>query len=79
MENPRVSVVMAVYNGGRFLKAAIDSILAQTLEGFEFIIVDDGSTDDSGKLLDAYEDHRIVLRHKLRRNRQDQRRGCDEE
>jgi len=57
---PRVSVVMAVYNGERFLRQAIDSILSQTYTDFEFIIADDGSTDGTGKILGMYQDRRIV-------------------
>ncbi len=57
---PRVSVVMAVYNGERYLRGAVDSILAQTLSDLEFIIVDDGSTDETARILDAYADPRIV-------------------
>lgn len=44
---PRVSVVSSVYNGGPYFDRAIPGILAQTFEDFEFILVDDGSTDDS--------------------------------
>jgi glycosyltransferase involved in cell wall biosynthesis len=55
-----VSVVTAVYNGARFLRESIDSILAQTCDDFEFIIVDDGSTDDTRAVLDCYTDARIV-------------------
>ena len=44
---PFGSVVMSVYNGELFLKEAIDSILSQTYKKFEFIIIDDGSTDGS--------------------------------
>jgi glycosyltransferase involved in cell wall biosynthesis len=51
--NPRVSVVMAVHNGQAYLKEAVDSILRQSFSAFEFIIVDDGSTDRSGEILDA--------------------------
>jgi glycosyltransferase involved in cell wall biosynthesis len=51
---PRVSVVMAVYNGMRFAPAAIDSVLAQTFRDFELVIIDDGSTDETPVLLDAY-------------------------
>jgi|GEM_PF-903121 len=60
-KQPRTSVIMSVYNGSRFLKPAIDSILAQTSKDFEFIIIDDGSTDDSAKIIDSYEDTRIRL------------------
>jgi glycosyltransferase involved in cell wall biosynthesis len=44
---PRISVVMPVYNTGPFVAASVRSILAQTFTDFEFIIIDDGSTDDS--------------------------------
>lgn len=63
MTAPEVSVVMSVHNSSRFLQEAIDSILAQTYEDFEFIIVDDGSTDESGLILAEQTDDRIrVLR-----------------
>jgi hypothetical protein len=55
---------MPVYNGERFLRHAVDSILRQTYREFEFIIVDDGSTDGTARILDGYADRRIVrLRH----------------
>lgn len=50
---PAISVAMSVYNNAPFLRAAIDSILAQTFGDFEFLIVDDGSTDGSGAIIDA--------------------------
>ena len=56
---PEISVVMCVYNGERFLKDAIDSILAQTFSNFEFIIWDDGSTDGSKSIIESYTDDRI--------------------
>lgn len=59
--NPAVSVVMSVYNGERFLREAIDSILNQTFTDFEFIIVNDGSTDGTGEILESYRDERIIL------------------
>jgi len=56
---PKVSVVMSVYNGERYLREAIDSILCQTYTDFEFIIVDDGSQDDTPRILSGYKDKRI--------------------
>jgi glycosyltransferase involved in cell wall biosynthesis len=60
---PPISVLLAVYNGGRYLRAAVDSILTQTLADFEFIIIDDGSTDGSSAVLAEYaaKDSRIRL------------------
>lgn len=61
MENPPLlSVLMPVYNGREFLKPAIDSILAQTFRDFELIIVNDGSTDDTQRIIESYKDSRIV-------------------
>ena len=58
---PLVSVVMPVYNGEKYLAEAIESILQQTFTDFEFIIVDDGSTDGSAAIIEAYakQDSRI--------------------
>ena len=50
---------MSVYNGARYLGEAIDSILGQTYRDFEFLIIDDGSTDDS--IINGYQDPRIRL------------------
>jgi Glycosyl transferase family 2 len=58
---PTVSVVMAVYNGSRHLRAAIESTLRQTYGDFEFIIIDDGSTDHSRDIVASYADGRIRL------------------
>lgn len=60
---PTVSVVMPVYNRARMLPRSISSILAQTLDDFEFIIVDDGSTDNTWAVLKEFEstDSRIIL------------------
>jgi len=56
-----VSVVMSVFNGGELLAAAVESVLAQTFTDFEFIIIDDGSTDRSVEVLHGYNDPRIIL------------------
>jgi glycosyltransferase involved in cell wall biosynthesis len=61
-----VSVVMSVYNGQAFLSEAIESILGQTLREFEFVVIDDGSTDRTAEILGEYasRDGRLrVLRH----------------
>ncbi|MBD2002388.1 MULTISPECIES: glycosyltransferase family 2 protein [Cyanophyceae] len=62
---PLVSVLMAVYNGERYLAAAINSILNQTFTNFEFIIINDGSTDNTINILSQYQksDHRIHIYH----------------
>jgi glycosyltransferase involved in cell wall biosynthesis len=63
---PRISVVMAVYNGSRFLKEAVESILSQTMTDFEFLIVDDASTDETPVILRELadrDDRVLVLRN----------------
>jgi glycosyltransferase involved in cell wall biosynthesis len=69
MKAPSISVVMAVYNNMPFLQLAVESILRQTYRDFEFIIIDDGSTDGGGEVLEemAHRDSRIQL--KRRENR----------
>jgi glycosyltransferase involved in cell wall biosynthesis len=57
---PRVSVLMCVYNGGPYLRQAVESILGQTFGDFEFIVVDDYSTDGSVETLKSYDDPRLV-------------------
>lgn len=58
---PRASVLMPVFNDGPYVKAAIDSILSQTFENFELIIVNDGSTDNTQDVLQSYKDPRLKL------------------
>lgn len=58
-----ISVVMAVYNGGLYLQDAIHSILQQTYKNFEFIIVNDGSTDHTKQILDQLDDERVRVIH----------------
>ncbi len=59
----KLSVIMPVYNGQDFVSKAIESILGQTFSDFEFIIINDGSTDRTLKILESYQkkDKRIVL------------------
>lgn len=56
-----VTVLMAVYNGGNYLKEAIESVLNQTYKDFEFLIVDDCSTDNTCGIIQGYSDSRIRL------------------
>jgi len=62
-KDPLVSVVMSVYNGHIKLSETIDSVLSQTLENFEFILIDDGSTDCALEILKEYKekDPRVLL------------------
>lgn len=57
---PVISVLMCVYNGELYLKQAVESILSQTYRQLEFVVVNDGSTDATGEMLDSYKDPRIV-------------------
>ena len=58
---PLITVLMPVYNGAKYLNEAIDSILNQTFSDFEFLIIDDGSTDQSIDQIMLYDDPRIQL------------------
>ena|GEM_PF-854935 len=59
--HPVVSVVMTTYNHERFIRAAIESCLAQTFEDFELIVVNDGSTDGTEAIVRSFQDPRLVL------------------
>jgi glycosyltransferase involved in cell wall biosynthesis len=60
---PRVTVLMPVFNGEKYLSQAIDSILQQSYTDFEFVIINDGSTDQTQQILETYKDPRIRLFH----------------
>ena len=63
MKMPKISVVMSVYNSEKYLRDSIDSILRQTFTDFEFIIINDGSTDNTANILNDYglKDNRIKI------------------
>lgn len=63
---PKISVIVPVYNTEQFLPRCIDSILNQSFADFELLLIDDGSTDGSGELCDAYveKDSRVQVFHK---------------
>lgn len=59
--NPRVTVLMSVYNSEKYLSLAMESILNQTFKDFEFLIINDGSKDKSLDIIKSYDDPRIRL------------------
>lgn len=63
MNSPKVSVIMSIYNGEKYIDESVQSILDQTFSDFEFIIVDDGSSDGSNRIIESYAavDKRIVV------------------
>lgn len=63
MKNPKVTVLMPVYNAEKYISEAIQSILNQTFRDFEFLIINDGSTDSSVEIIESFKDERIRLVH----------------
>ena len=63
---PKISIIVPIYNIEKYISKCIDSILAQTYKDWELILVNDGSTDNSGKICDEYvlKDSRIKVIHK---------------
>lgn len=66
MNNPKISVIVPIYNVEKYLPRCIDSILSQTFTDFELLLIDDGSKDNSGMICDEYakKDTRIRVFHK---------------
>jgi glycosyltransferase involved in cell wall biosynthesis len=60
---PKISVVTSVYNGEDFLEECVNSVLKQTFQDFEYIILNDGSTDRTSEILDRYTDPRLRIVH----------------
>ena len=58
---PRISVILPVYNSQNYIRKAIESVLQQTFEDFELIIVNDGSTDNTSSIISEFDDERIRL------------------
>ena len=54
--NPKVSIIVPVYNSEKYLKKCIQSIVSQTYDNYEIIVVNDGSTDNSLKILESFSD-----------------------
>ena len=66
MNRPLVTVLMALYNGGEYLKQTVQSVLDQTYDHFEFLIVNDCSTDDSLKIIGSFQDKRIRIHNNVK-------------
>ena len=66
MKMEKISIIVPVYNVEKYLKTCLDSIINQTYQNLEIILVDDGSTDNSGEICEEYRktDSRIILIHK---------------
>ena len=64
---PIVSVVVPIYNGERYLRDSLDSLLAQTFQDFEIICVNDGSTDSSESIINEYAERDSRQPNKWRR------------
>jgi glycosyltransferase involved in cell wall biosynthesis len=60
-KSPQVSVVMTVWNGEKHIAESIDSILRQTFQDLELIVIDDGSTDDTCRVVETFQDSRLHL------------------
>lgn len=67
MKNVKISILVPVYNVERYLARCIDSVLSQSFQEWELILVDDGSTDNCPRICDEYanKDKRIKVIHKL--------------
>jgi glycosyltransferase involved in cell wall biosynthesis len=76
-KKPEVSVIIPTYNRAWVLREAIDSVLAQDFNDFELIVVDVGSTDDTGQILDSYDQDLTVLRQSNRGVSAARNRGID--
>lgn len=63
---PTISIIVPIYNVEKYIKTCVDSLVNQTYDNLEIILVDDGSTDESGIVCDCYarNDSRIKVIHK---------------
>ena len=62
----KISIIVPVYNAEQYLECCISSVLNQTMDDFELILVNDGSTDSSGEICEKYKDKdpRVIVLHK---------------
>lgn len=78
MSNPTVSVVIPCYNGAKFLRETLDSVLSQTYPVLEVLVIDDGSTDDSAAIAESYGSPIRVIRQPNQGESVARNRGIDE-
>ena len=66
MQNPKITIIIPVYNTEKYLRCCLDSIIAQSFTSWECICVNDGSSDNSGKILDEYakKENRFIVIHR---------------
>src|SRR3954469_15054656 len=62
LSDPLISVILPVYNRANWVSRAIDSVLSQTYQNFELLVIDDGSTDDTSRVLESYGSRIKVLK-----------------
>ncbi len=64
MSSPLASIIVPVYNAEKTLRRCVDSLLNQTIDDYEIILINDGSKDDSGKICDEYKSEKVIVIHK---------------
>ena len=69
VKNPTVSVIIPTYNRANLIGKAIKSVLKQTYQDFEIIVVDDGSTDNTGEIIRSFKDKRVKYIEKYKKNK----------
>lgn len=62
--NPTISIIMVFYNAEQYIKEAVKSVLKQSFQDFELLLIDDGSKDQSVRIVEEFEDDRIIIIHK---------------
>ena len=65
-DTPQISIIIPVYKAEKYLEKCVESILSQTFEDFELLLINDSSPDNSGRICDYYasKDNRIIVIHK---------------
>ena len=64
MNSPEISVLMSVFNGDKWLKQSVESVLSQKGVDFELVVINDGSTDKTRNILDSYKNEKLYVFNK---------------